>query len=131
MHYRWWYWYKLFYKKILAFIQHISHMKPKLTFYGGVGTVTGANFLFEVADKKILVDCGLEQGSQFAEERNRDPFAYSPADIDILFITHAHADHIGRIPKLVREGFRGAIYSTPATRDLTGVMLPDTLRIIE
>ncbi len=105
--------------------------KAKLTFYGGVGTVTGANFLFEIASKRILIDCGLEQGSQFAEERNRDAFAYDPASIDILFITHAHADHIGRIPKLVRDGFKGIIYSTPATRDLTGVMLPDTLRIIE
>lgn len=109
----------------------MNSTKAKLTFYGGVGTVTGANFLFEITGKKILIDCGLEQGGQFAEERNRDPFLYDPASIDILFITHAHADHIGRIPKLVKDGFKGIIYSTPATRDLTGVMLPDTLRIIE
>ncbi len=105
--------------------------KPKLSFFGGVGSVTGANFLFEIAGKKILVDCGLEQGSSFAEERNREAFPYDPKTIDILFITHAHADHIGRIPKLVKDGFNGIIYSTPATKDLTAVMLPDTLRIIE
>ncbi|MCC2630553.1 MAG: RNA-metabolising metallo-beta-lactamase, metallo-beta-lactamase family protein [Candidatus Paceibacter sp.] len=105
--------------------------KAKLTFWGGVGTVTGANFLLEIADKKILIDCGLEQGSHFAEEHNRDPFPYDPAMIDYLFVTHAHADHIGRIPKLVHDGFKGVIYSTPATRDLAGVMLPDTLRLIQ
>lgn len=104
---------------------------PTLVCWGGVGSVTGANFLLSIAGKKILVDCGLEQGSQFAEERNRDPFPYDPASIDILMITHAHADHIGRIPKLVKDGFKGIIYSTPATYDLTKVMLPDTLRIIE
>jgi metallo-beta-lactamase family protein len=107
------------------------NQKPKLTFHGGVGSVTGANFLLEIAGKHILVDCGLEQGSQFAEERNREPFPYEPASIDFLFITHAHADHIGRIPKLVKDGFKGVIYSTPATHDLAGVMLPDTLRLIE
>jgi metallo-beta-lactamase family protein len=105
--------------------------KAKLTFWGGVGSVTGANFLFEIADKKILIDCGLEQGSRFAEEHNREPFPFEPSEIDYLFVTHAHADHIGRIPKLVKEGFNGSVYSTPATRDLASVMLPDTLRLIE
>lgn len=104
--------------------------KANLTFWGGVGSVTGANFLLEIAGKKILIDCGLEQGSRDAEERNRDPFPYNPAEIDMLLVTHAHADHIGRIPKLVRDGFKGVIYSTPATKDLAGVMLPDTLQLI-
>lgn len=105
--------------------------KPTLTCWGGAGSVTGANFLLSIAAKKILIDCGLEQGSSFAEDRNRDNFPYKPSSIDLLFVTHAHADHIGRIPKLVRDGFKGVIYSTPATRDLAEVMLPDTLRIIE
>ena len=104
-------------------------MKPKttITFCSGVGTATGANFLLETEAGKNLIDCGLVQGSQFAEEINGKPFAYNPADIKNLFITHAHADHIGRVPKLVREGFNGVIYSTPETRRLAAVMLPDIL----
>ncbi|MEK7575297.1 MAG: MBL fold metallo-hydrolase, partial [Patescibacteria group bacterium] len=73
----------------------------QLTFYGGVGSVTGANFLFEVSGKKILVDCGMVQGSRFADDENKKPFPYDPASMDILLVTHAHTDHIGRIPKLV------------------------------
>jgi len=106
-------------------------VKAKLTFCGGTGVVTGSNFLLEVGSKKILIDCGLEQGTEFASEENHRPFPYDPHKIDLLFVTHAHTDHIGRIPKLVRDGFRGKIYSTPATRDLASVMLPDTLRILD
>jgi metallo-beta-lactamase family protein len=109
----------------------MNQKKPTLTFCSGVGTVTGADFLLDINDKKILIDCGLEQGSSFAEERNRDPFPFNPSDIDFLFVTHAHADHIGRIPKLVKDGFKGVIYSTPATRDLSVVMLPDTLQLLQ
>ena len=103
----------------------------KLTFCSGVGTATGANFLMETPEGiKILVDCGLEQGSQFAEKNNYEAFSYTPADIKFLFITHAHADHIGRIPKLVKDGFRGVIYSTPETKRLSEVMLPDIVNQI-
>ncbi len=98
----------------------------KLTFCAGVGTATGANFLLETPEgKKILVDCGLIQGIPHAQEVNAEAFGYTPADIDYLFITHAHADHIGRVPRLIKEGFKGVIYSTPETKALTGVMLPD------
>lgn len=103
----------------------------KLTFYGGVGTVTGANFLLDTGNCKILVDCGLVQGQKFAENLNRTEFAYNPAEIDYLFVTHAHIDHIGRIPKLVKDGFKGQILSTPETRELSEFLLLDTVKILE
>lgn len=109
----------------------------KVTFHGGVGWVTGANFLLEnVIDNlnekpaKILIDCGMFQGGEGSDELNRQDFSYAPEDIDILIVTHAHADHIGRIPKLVRDGFRGKIYSTEATYDLAHLMLADSLTIV-
>lgn len=102
----------------------------KITFAGGTGSVTGANFLLEIEDKKILIDCGLTQGVKMADDINWDPFPYDPREIDILFITHAHIDHIGRIPKLISEGFRGKIYSTKPTRGLAGIMLEDTMEIL-
>lgn len=105
--------------------------KIKLTFCGGVGTVTGANFLLETENKKILVDCGLIQGTDFAEEANRSPFVYDPASIDYLIITHAHLDHIGRVPKLVKDGFNGKILSTPATGSLVKVMLDDAVKVLD
>lgn len=103
----------------------------RLTFCGGTGSVTGANFLLEVSGKKILIDCGLAQGSRFADEENRKPFLYDPTAIDFLLVTHAHIDHIGRIPKLVSNGFRGKILSTPETRALAGLMFEDALKLIE
>lgn len=105
--------------------------KGSLTFAGGTGTVTGANFLLEVKGKKILIDCGMEQGSEFADASNREPFPYNVSEIDFLLVTHAHIDHIGRIPKLVREGFKGVIYSSPATLELSHLMLPDAARLLE
>ena len=104
--------------------------QSSLTFVGGAGTVTGANFLFETGGKRILIDCGMLQGSYEDRQKNREDFAFDPSTIDILFVTHAHADHIGRVPKLVKDGFRGVIYSTPATRDLTEVMFEDAVRIV-
>ena len=102
----------------------------RITFCGGAGSVTGANFLLEIDDKKILVDCGLTQGSELADDTNWAPLPYDSKEIDFLFITHAHVDHIGRIPKLIQEGFRGKIYSTKPTRALTGPMLLDTTSIL-
>lgn len=104
--------------------------KLKLTFCGGANSVTGANFLLESDKYKILVDCGLEQGEKFAEEVNRRPFSYDPASIDLLLVTHAHLDHIGRIPKLVRDGFKGKIYSTPETKELADPMLQDSVKLL-
>ena len=103
----------------------------KLTFCGGTGSVTGANFLLEAEGKKILVDCGLTQGMKLADDINWDPFPYDPKEIDMLFVTHSHIDHIGRIPKLIKEGFRGKIYSTLPTKALSAPMLDDTMGILE
>lgn len=103
----------------------------KLFFYGGTGTVTGANFLLVTENCKILIDCGLIQGNHISENLNRSNFAYDPREIDYLLITHAHIDHIGRIPKLVKDGFKGQILSTPETRDLAELLLEDTVRILD
>ena len=78
-----------------------------------------------------MIDCGLFQGDKFADDRNREKFPFDPKNIDVLLVTHAHIDHIGRIPKLVKEGFRGKIYSTPPTEELTRIMLLDTTRILQ
>ena len=102
-----------------------------LAFYGGAQNVTGACYLLSSEKTNILIDCGLFQGSRIVEAQNREPFAFSPATVNALFVTHAHLDHIGRIPKLVREGFCGAIYSTPPTRDLAELMLADSLGVME
>lgn len=101
-----------------------------ISFYGGTGSVTGANFLLDTGESKILVDCGLIQGDRFATTSNADPFVYEPSEVDVLLVTHAHADHIGRIPKLVRDGFKGVIYSTPPTRDLVNVMFRDAYKVM-
>ena len=107
-----------------------NELKSTLGFYGGVGSVTGANFLLDVGEAAFLVDCGLIQGDRFQSEANAEPFVYNPADIDVLFVTHAHADHIGRIPKLVKEGFQGVIYSTEPTKALATVMLKDAYKVM-
>ncbi len=114
-----------------------TEKKVKLTFYGGVGWVTGANFVIENIQEqssekitRIMIDCGMYQGGEQAGPKNREDFVYDPGTIDILVVTHAHADHIGRIPKLVRDGFRGKIYSTQATFDLAKIMFDDSLKII-
>ncbi|MBI2451144.1 MAG: MBL fold metallo-hydrolase [Parcubacteria group bacterium] len=102
-----------------------------LSFFGGVEEVTGSNYLLEHKDKKILIDCGMFQGSRFAEEKNFEPFPYNPKKIDFLAITHSHIDHIGRIPKLYREGFRGKIFSTRPIKDFAELFLSDSLKQLE
>lgn len=106
-------------------------MKSTLGFYGGVGSVTGANFMLDTGELAILVDCGLVQGDKFAMEKNAETFVYNPKVVDVLLVTHAHADHIGRIPKLVRDGFSGKIYSTTPTKELAGVMMHDALKVMQ
>lgn len=97
----------------------------KITFCGAAGEVTGSNHLVEAAGKKFLVDCGMIQGRMADEERNLKDFIYDPKEIDFMLLTHAHIDHSGRIPKLIKDGFRGAIYATKPTVELSEIMLAD------
>ncbi len=106
-------------------------MKSTLTFHGGIGTVTGANFLLDTGSKRILIDCGILQAENACQPENHEPFPFDPASIDALIVTHAHADHIGRIPKLVHDGFTGVIYSTHATKDLSALMFDDALKVMK
>jgi len=102
-----------------------------IQFLGATGTVTGSKYLFESDGKKILIDCGLFQGLKELRLRNWDDFPVSPADIDAIFLTHAHIDHSGFIPRLTSNGYANKIYCTVATRDLCQIMLPDTGHIQE
>lgn len=99
----------------------------KLTFYGGASHVTGANYLLEAGGLKLVIDCGMIQGSRYNDEMNFPPFAYDVSAVDYAFITHSHVDHMGRVPKLYREGFRGVIYATDPTAAIIAAALPDTL----
>lgn len=92
--------------------------------------MTGANYMLDNDRTKVLVDCGLFQGKKYAEDLNYEPFKYNPAEVNYVLITHSHIDHIGRLPKLYKDGFRGRIYTTTATRDLMAVSLPDNLKHI-
>lgn len=101
-------------------------MTVRLSFLGAAGTVTGSRYLVETGGKRILVDCGLFQGFKKLRERNWLPFPVEPGSIDAVVLTHAHLDHSGYLPLLVRNGFRGPVFCTAATRDLCGILLPDS-----
>lgn len=103
----------------------------KIQFLGATGTVTGSKYLVQTSSAKILVDCGLFQGYKQLRLRNWASLPVSPSDIDAVVLTHAHLDHSGYLPLLVRDGFRGKIYCTDATRDLCKIMLADTGRLQE
>ncbi|KKT39662.1 hypothetical protein A2W54_01630 [Candidatus Giovannonibacteria bacterium RIFCSPHIGHO2_02_43_13] len=102
----------------------------KLSFFGAAGEVTGSCFLLEHENTKILVDCGIFQCPRFCDIRSREPFPFDPRSISALFISHAHIDHTGRIPKLVKEGFKGKIYSTYPTKGLAELMLKDSVGVL-
>ncbi len=102
-----------------------------LTFLGGTGTVTGSKFLIEHDGFRMLVDCGLFQGLKELRLRNWQSPPVVPSEIDAVVLTHAHLDHTGYVPVLARMGFRGAVHATPATCDLSGILLPDSGHIQE
>ena len=101
----------------------------KLTFLGAAGCVTGSKYLVEAGGKRLLVDCGLFQGTNELKERNWKPLPIEPATINFALLTHAHLDHTGWLPVLVKGGFRGPIFANPATIDLTGILLKDSAHL--
>lgn len=103
----------------------------RITFQGAAGCVTGSRFLVESEGARLLVDCGLFQGHKVLRKRNWRPFACEPSGLDAVLLTHAHIDHSGMLPALVRDGFRGQVHCTRATRDLCRILLPDAGRIQE
>lgn len=99
-----------------------------VTSYGATEEVTGSCHVLEVDGIRVMIDCGMFQGKE--EEHNQGPFSFKASDIDYLLVTHAHLDHVGRIPKLVKEGFTGKIYASAATQDLAYIILLDSAKIM-
>jgi metallo-beta-lactamase family protein len=104
---------------------------PTLTFCGAAGTVTGSSSLVKTDSAEVMIDCGMFQGNKSVRALNYEPFPFDASAIDALVLTHAHIDHSGLVPKLVKAGFAGPIYATPATADLLEFMLPDSASIQE
>src|SRR2546429_4836760 len=101
----------------------------KLTFLGAAGCVTGSKYLVDAAGKRLLVDCGIFQGSQQLQAGNNKPLPVDPKTIDYLVLTHAHLDHTGWLPVLVKSGYRGPIFANPATIELTTILLKDSAHL--
>jgi metallo-beta-lactamase family protein len=101
-----------------------------IQFCGANREVTGSCHLLEAGGKKILVDCGMFQGNEFSEAKNLDDFPFDPREVDVMLLTHAHLDHVGRIPKLVKDGFSGTIFCTKATVPLAQIVMEDAARIM-
>src|SRR3990167_7702287 len=102
----------------------------RLSFFGAAREVTGSNIFVQIFDKKILIECGLFQGVRMAEERNFQDFPYNPAEIDFVIVCHAHLDHTGRLPKLVKDGFSGKVFCTSPTKELTRLVLEDSEKLM-
>ncbi|HEV8591009.1 MAG TPA: MBL fold metallo-hydrolase, partial [Pyrinomonadaceae bacterium] len=103
----------------------------RITFYGGVGTVTGSKYLLEHNGKRVLIDCGLFQGLRELRERNWQDPPFDPASLDAVIITHAHIDHTGYLPRIVKLGYSGPVFTSRATNDLLKILLPDSARLQE
>lgn len=126
-------------KRRTAPVPTFARMAISISFFGAAGTVTGSKHLLEVdpgpgtgaGSMRILLDCGMSQGEGHESDRRNRSFGFDPASVDILVLSHAHIDHSGLLPRFVAEGFRGTIWSTPATRDLCAIMLADSAHIQE
>jgi metallo-beta-lactamase family protein len=103
----------------------------QLEFYGGAGEVTGSCHVLVVGGRRLLLDCGLIQGGNAPLERNRAPFPFDAAQVDAVVLSHAHIDHCGRLPLLMKRGFRGPVYASPACRDLVRILLADSANMQE
>src|SRR5579864_8015909 len=103
--------------------------KPTVTFWGAAESVTGSMHLVEVGGERILLDCGKFRAGPGRRDSNCVSFPFTPAEIDAVVLSHAHVDHCGNLPALVRQGFSGPIYCTPPTRELIALMLGDAARI--
>src|SRR6201988_5286071 len=104
---------------------------PTLSFWGAAGTVTGSKYLVESEHGRVLIDCGLFQGLKELRLRNWDEPPFNPASVNAVIITHAHIDHTGYLPRLVRQGFRGPVYCSRGSADLMKILLPDSARLQE
>src|SRR5277367_2955577 len=106
-------------------------LMAKITFLGAAGTVTGSKYLLEAEGKRLLVDCGLFEGTRDLRERNWEALPVDPAAIDWVLLTHAHIDHTGYLPRLAAGGYRGPVYADAATRELCNLLLPDSAHLQE
>jgi metallo-beta-lactamase family protein len=106
-------------------------LMPRITFLGAAGTVTGSKYLVEANGKRLLIDCGLFQGTDELTQRNWQRCPQDPATIDFVVLTHAHLDHTGYLPRLVSDGFRGPIFANAATQELCSLLLPDSAHLME
>jgi metallo-beta-lactamase family protein len=114
---------------ILAQTAQEAAVPISIQFLGAAGTVTGSQFLITAGERRVIVDCGMFQGSPEEVARNRMPFAFDPADLDAVLLTHAHLDHCGRTPALVRDGYEGPIHATHATVDLAEIVMRDSAKL--
>ena len=104
---------------------------PTLSFWGAAGTVTGSKYLVESKQARVLIDCGLFQGMRELRERNWQEPPFDVTSLSAVLITHAHIDHTGYLPRLVRQGYRGPVYCSRGTADLLKILLPDSARLQE